>query len=203
MRLRRAPTAATWFLKLFCSIPEPDSVIGDLLEQYQRGRGRFWYWRQVIGIVVLGLYRKVRRVLDSPNRIPMRQGLALILLIAVLAAVLLSDIWLLGLVGILGGIITGSLKLWRGNGRTEPANSDANDAPTYHRGISIHHIPVEGAVGLLFVFATVSIFGVGIASVREMLVVTIPLGIFLSGILIYWHRYHPVKIQALDLHKQK
>src|SRR5688572_8731355 len=131
MRLRPEPTAATWLLKLFCSSPEHESVIGDLLEQYQRGRGRFWCWRQVIAIVFLGLYREVRRLLASPYRIPMRQGL------------------------------------------DRPMNDDVK----YHRGISMHHIPVEGAVGLLFVFATALIFGVGIRAVREMLVVTMPLGI--------------------------
>jgi hypothetical protein len=66
----------------------------------------------------------------------------------------------------------------------------------------IHHIPVEGAAGLLFVFGVVLIFGVGIRAVREMLVVTIPLGILGLGILVYWHKRHPLKIQTLDLHKQ-
>jgi hypothetical protein len=81
--------------------------------------------------------------------------------------------------------------------------SPMTDAVTYHRGISISHIPVEGAAGLLFVFATCFIFGVGIPAVREMLVVSLPLGILGSGILLYWHNRHPLKIQALDLDKQK
>ena len=93
MRLRPEPTVATWFLKLFCSSPEHESLIGDLLEQYQRGRGRFWYWRQVIAIVFLGLERKVRRLLVSTDGIRIRQGFALILLISAFSAVLLSDIW--------------------------------------------------------------------------------------------------------------
>ena len=59
------------------------------------------------------------------------------------------------------------------------------DAVTYHRGISISHIPVEGAAGLLFVLATCLIFGVGIPAVRQILVVTLPLGILGSGILLY------------------
>lgn len=76
------------------------------------------------------------------------------------------------------------------------------DALTYHRGISISHIPVEGAVGLLFVLATGFIFGVGIPAVREILAVTLPLGIIGSGILLYWHNRHPLKIQVLDLLNQ-
>jgi len=74
-------------------------------------------------------------------------------------------------------------------------------AVTYHRGISISHIPVEGAAGLLFVLATGLIFGIGIPAVREILVVTLPLGILGAGILLNWHKRHPLKIQALDLHK--
>jgi hypothetical protein len=75
------------------------------------------------------------------------------------------------------------------------------DAVTFHRGISISHIPVEGAAGLLFVFATGFIFGIGIPAIREMLVVTAPLGILGAGILVSWHKRHPLKIQALGLHK--
>lgn len=36
-------------------------MIGDLLETYQVGRSRFWYERQVLGIVVFGLAGKLQR----------------------------------------------------------------------------------------------------------------------------------------------
>src|SRR5207248_2914606 len=115
MRLRPAPSSATWFLKLFCSSPGHESMVGDLLEQYQRGRGRFWFWRQVIAIVFLELFRGTRRLLLSTNRFAIKEGIALILLIAALSAILLSDIWQLGLFGILGGVIVGCLQLFRNN----------------------------------------------------------------------------------------
>ncbi len=76
------------------------------------------------------------------------------------------------------------------------------NAVAYHRGISISRIPVEGAVGLLFVLATGLIFGIGVPAIREILVVTVPLGILGSGILLYWHKRHPREIQALDLHNK-
>src|SRR5262245_46592227 len=117
MRDRRAPTAATWFLKLFCANAENESMIGDLLEQYQHGRGRFWYWRQVLGIVVLGLYRQGRQL--ATKGIAMGQGVGLILFMAALAAVLLTDIWPLFLVGILGGVIAAGLIFWLGHQQTE------------------------------------------------------------------------------------
>jgi hypothetical protein len=69
----------------------------------------------------------------------------------------------------------------------------------YHRGISIHRIPVEGAVGLLFAFATVFIFAVGIPAVRGLLLITGTFGILGSGILHFWHANHHKKIDALHL----
>jgi hypothetical protein len=179
-------------------------MIGDLLEQYQRGRGQLWYWRQVLGIVVLEVYRQGRRL--STNGIAMRQGVAVILIAAALMAVLLTDIWPLFLAAMLGGVMAGGLIFWLGHHQTETGKSDrilsGPDPVGYHRGISINHIPVEGGVGLLFVLATILIFG-GIAAVRQMLVVTAPLGILGLGILIYWHKHHPIDIQALDLHEHK
>ena len=189
-------------------------------------RTRIPYWRSVgtvptrprtllvlatvVAIVFLELDRKVRRLMVSTNRISIRQLFTVILLIAALSAVLLSDIWQLGLFGILGGVIAGGLKFWRDNGRIEPAKFDSSgparihmdtamtDAVTYHRGISINHIPVEGAIGFLFVIATVFIFG-GILAIREILVLTAPLGILAAGLLFYWHKRHPLKIEALHL----
>jgi hypothetical protein len=73
----------------------------------------------------------------------------------------------------------------------------------YHRGIRIDRIPVEGAIGLLFVFATVFIFGIGIPAVRELFVITGILGILGSGILLFWRKRHALKLQLLDLHKKK
>jgi hypothetical protein len=41
--------------------PQDESIVGDLFEQYQRGRGRIWYWRQILAIVFVGLLQEVRR----------------------------------------------------------------------------------------------------------------------------------------------
>lgn len=65
MTLKPAPRAATWFLNRFGSNTEDDSVMGDLFEQYQRGRGSIWYWRQVLSIVYIGLFREFRS--DKPR----------------------------------------------------------------------------------------------------------------------------------------
>lgn len=80
--MRPEPAAATWLLERFSSSVEHESVTGDLLEQYHVGRGRFWYWWQVFGIVFLRLYRgTVRRPPVHKNSFSLRPAFALVLLI--------------------------------------------------------------------------------------------------------------------------
>src|SRR4051812_17529719 len=59
--LRATPPIATWILNQFGALPENEFAIGDLVEQYQRGKGSVWYWRQVLVIVFVGLYRNIRQ----------------------------------------------------------------------------------------------------------------------------------------------
>ncbi len=200
MRFQHAPAIAAWFLKLFCSSAEDESLIGDLLEQYQQGRGRFWYWRQTIAIVFLRLSRNVRQLSLSSVARSLKRAVLLFLVVAALSAVLLSDIWIISLVGIFGGVFAGALIFLFGRGDTQMT---ADHPLSSHRGISIHHIPVEGAVGLLFVFATVFIFGAGVPAVREIFVLTIPLGVLALGFLRYWHKHHSVKIESIGLFVRK
>jgi len=115
MRPRCEPAAAGWLLELFCSSAEHESVIGDLVEQYQLGRGRFWYWRQVLAIVFFGLYRKAARRSPVPSsRISPPRVFALILVVASLSAVLASDIS--GLGGLLGTLAIFAIGLMVGLG---------------------------------------------------------------------------------------
>jgi hypothetical protein len=93
MSLRTMPAAATWFLGQFCSGPEHDSVIGDLFEEYHRGRGRSWYWRQVLVIVFFGLYRgTARRRLVRQNRFSQKPRYAVILFASGFGTLALFDI---------------------------------------------------------------------------------------------------------------
>ena len=55
--MKPAPATAIWLLERLSSSAEDESLIGDLLEQYSVGRGRCWYWRQVLLIVFWKLYR--------------------------------------------------------------------------------------------------------------------------------------------------
>jgi len=204
MRIQSAPAIATWLLELFCSGAEDEFLIGDLLEKYRQGHGRFWYWRQVTAIVFWRLYRNARQLSLSAAATQIRHVFTLLLVIAAVSAVLLSDIWMILVFGIFGGVIAGVLIFLLGNRGNEPRKYRAQtavDPVSYHPGISIHHIPVEGAVGLLFVFGTVFIFGVGVPAIREIFFLIAPLAVLALGILVYWHKHHSVKIEALDLHK--
>jgi hypothetical protein len=90
-----------------------------------------------------------------------------------------------------------TLEFWKGQIKmTVPRNHEV----VYHQGLRIDKIPVEGAAGLLFVFATIFIFGVGIPAVRGLFLITATIGILGSGVLFYWHKRHAVKIRSLDLH---
>jgi len=56
----------------------------------------------------------------------------------------------------------------------------------YHPGIRIDKIPVEGAMGFLFVVATLLIF-LSIPAMRGFLLITGPFGLIGAGILYFWH----------------
>jgi hypothetical protein len=60
MRWAEPPSIATWLLRHFGSSPNNnDVVIGDLDEQYQRGRSSFWYWRQTAAAIVISFFKEV------------------------------------------------------------------------------------------------------------------------------------------------
>src|SRR5262245_56796927 len=60
MRSPRPPVVATWFLTEFGCSPKNEALIGDLTEEYARGRSRLWYWWQVLVALVAGLIQEVR-----------------------------------------------------------------------------------------------------------------------------------------------
>jgi len=60
MTTSQPPRLATWLLQRWSSGPQRESLVGDLIEQYQRGRSSAWYWRQVLMTVVVGAARDIR-----------------------------------------------------------------------------------------------------------------------------------------------
>jgi hypothetical protein len=61
MKASRPPRLADWLLFRLASGSRPHSLIGDLHEQYQRGRSSLWYWRQIVQAIVLSTGISLRR----------------------------------------------------------------------------------------------------------------------------------------------
>jgi hypothetical protein len=57
----RPPRVATWVLGRFGTGQALGPVAGDLFEEWQRGRSRTWYWKQVLVAVVVGFGTEVCR----------------------------------------------------------------------------------------------------------------------------------------------
>jgi hypothetical protein len=51
------PPLATWLLQRFGA---KEALVGDLIEQYQRGRSGVWYWRQALRAILVGAYHDLR-----------------------------------------------------------------------------------------------------------------------------------------------
>ena len=52
MMVTDPPRLATWLLQRFAWGPRGESLVGDLLEQYQQKRSSAWYWRQVVTAIL-------------------------------------------------------------------------------------------------------------------------------------------------------
>lgn len=60
MRNRTAPRVATWLLELIGGRSRFEPLIGDLVEQFEAGHSRLWYWRQAVGSVAIDLTHRLR-----------------------------------------------------------------------------------------------------------------------------------------------
>lgn len=55
MNALKPPALATWLLNRLAPGEKRESLIGDLIEQHQRGRSPAWYWRQAVNVVIAHL----------------------------------------------------------------------------------------------------------------------------------------------------
>jgi hypothetical protein len=188
MTLRPAPRAATGLLKLFCSGPEYDSVLGDLTEQYQLGHGPWWYWKQVLGIVVFGNYRHaVQRPLVSTSRLPVGQAFALLVVLVSLVGALLSDIfWMMFIPPLAGGLIAAAI-FWFG---PDHAASTPLSAPAVVR-IDSSKIPIGGGsgAGILIVILLGGLLH-DLPQIRAIAIPGIVSGLLFGVALHLWRRSH-------------
>jgi len=61
MNALKPPALATWLLNRLAPVEKRDSLIGDLIEQHQRGRSSAWYWRQAVSVIVAHLSATIWR----------------------------------------------------------------------------------------------------------------------------------------------
>jgi hypothetical protein len=60
MKTSQPPHLATWLLQRCAAGPKGESLVGDLIEQYQRGRSGAWYWRQVLRAILVAAVLDIR-----------------------------------------------------------------------------------------------------------------------------------------------
>jgi hypothetical protein len=58
VRFSEPPALATWLLKNGLPGSESDHITGDLMEAFQSGRSRIWYWKEVIAAIVIGISKE-------------------------------------------------------------------------------------------------------------------------------------------------
>jgi len=59
MRNAHPPLLATWLLEHLQFGSRNDHITGDLMEAYQRGRSRAWYWKQVLAAIIVSFCQEV------------------------------------------------------------------------------------------------------------------------------------------------
>ena len=59
MKPTSPPALATRLLESLVPQRTSEALLGDLIEQYQAGRSRTWYWQQVILALVISAGREV------------------------------------------------------------------------------------------------------------------------------------------------
>jgi hypothetical protein len=60
MNASQPPRLATWLLKRLVSGPKRESLIGDLIERYQRRPSTTWYWRQALTAILWDVVGGIR-----------------------------------------------------------------------------------------------------------------------------------------------
>lgn len=94
MTASQPPRLATWLLTRLASGVKRESLIGDLVEQYQQGRSGSWYWRQAIAAMFTGAIQDVR----EHRLLALRAigiGVAAMWMFWALASIPLRAIWVL------------------------------------------------------------------------------------------------------------
>lgn len=151
MTTRHPPRLALWLVDQLG--PDDEPLVGDLVEQFEASRSRWWFWRQALGAIAISRFvraREVRplRLVDrdpgdtlpglpdewhpvnlSASPLPSMGGLGL-LTMAVLVSLLVPELWVVVLVAFVLGSVLGVVAII--------ANRPAGDRPDggilFHEG---------------------------------------------------------------------
>ena len=161
--------------------PNRESLIGDLTEQYQRGRSTIWYWRQVLAAIFGGAARGIR------GRKRLATGSLVLTLFAVVGPVL--GAWV-AVIAMVGALVAMAIHAWYGRHPSDlPMPSDPQRRSPQ---INFSSTEVAGNIGgLIFVVGSVFIVVLGLPSVVWFLLAGTVAGCILAWGLIAWHTRHP------------
>ena len=191
MKARKPPILATWLLDLSGRVDE--SVTGDLIEQYQQGRGRLWYWRQVIAIVLVRVYKNTAsRPLISTHRLPMGVIVTAVFIILSLTVVLLSDIGPLLLTPVVIGCFIACLRYIRTTQSPPVALPGAQADKQALVRIDSSKISIRGGLGagiLIVILLTAALHDV--ALLRVWALPGLLAGPLVALLLRVWAKHHP------------
>jgi hypothetical protein len=59
MTSERPPAIAVWLLQRFAASTWSDALVGDLVEEYGRGRSRAWFWRQAVAVIAANVRMEI------------------------------------------------------------------------------------------------------------------------------------------------
>jgi hypothetical protein len=109
-----APRVAVTLLEAFC---RDEALAGDILEEFERRQSRWWLWRQVAVVVLLGLPYGVARYRPTRRPMPMPIGGFGVLALGILITFVSPGAWWLIGLGAAGGAVIGCVMVLAGRKR--------------------------------------------------------------------------------------
>jgi hypothetical protein len=109
-----APRVAVTLLEAFC---RDEALAGDVLEEFERRQSRWWLWRQVAVVVLLGLPHGIVRYRPTRRPMPMPIGGFGVLALGILITFVSPGAWWLIGLGAAGGAVIGCVMVVTGRKR--------------------------------------------------------------------------------------
>ena len=109
-----APRVAVTLLEAFC---RDEALAGDVLEEFERRQSRWWLWRQVAVVVLLGLPYGITRYRPTRRPMPLPIGGFGVLAVGILITFVSPGAWWLIGLGAAGGAVIGCVMVLAGRKR--------------------------------------------------------------------------------------